>query len=168
MENILVSACLVGQKVRYDGRASDAPGHWLSMWQRQGRLVAVCPEVAGGLEVPRPAAEIEGGDGRDVLAGRARLVTKRGKDVTDSFVAGARYALEVARREQIRMAVLKSRSPSCGSASIYDGSFSNTRVSGRGVTAALLDEQGIRVFSEQQLDEAAQMLERLESRDGES
>ncbi len=162
MEKILVSACLVGRKVRYDGRASQARGNVIEQWRKQGRLVAVCPEVAGGLPVPRPAAEIDGGDGSDVLRGEARLRTGSGADVTQAFVAGAEHALEVARREGIRIAVLKARSPSCGSANIYDGTFSGTLRDGSGVTAALLREQGIRVFSDEELEEAAKELERLE------
>lgn len=164
MEKILISACLVGQKVRYDGRASKSPGNWIERWRRQGRLVAFCPEVAGGLAVPRPAAEIEGGDGMDVLRGEARLHTESGVDVTNAFVRGAEQALEVARREEIRVALLKARSPSCGSASIYDGTFSGTLHAGKGVTAALLGEHGIFVFSEERLEEAAAKIAQLEGR----
>lgn len=162
MEKILVSACLVGRKVRYDGEASDAADDRLESWRREGRLVAVCPEIAGGLSVPRPPAEIRGGDGEDVLEGTARLITDGGEDVTELFVAGARHALEVARRYGLRVAILKSRSPSCGSTTIYDGSFSGTKIEGMGVTAALLRREGLEVFNEKQLDEAARALERLE------
>ncbi len=164
MEKILISACLVGRKVRYDAKASKAPGDWVDCWRRQGRLVPLCPELAGGLSVPRPAAEIVGGEGKDVLSGLARLRTEDGVDVTDAFIAGATQALEVARREGIRVALLKARSPSCGAASIYDGTFSGTMRSGSGVTAALLRDAGIFVFSEEDLDEAAQKIRALEAR----
>lgn len=163
MEKIVVSACLVGRKVRYDGEASTADDGRIERWRRQGRLVAVCPEVAGGLPVPRPAAEVVGGDGEDVIAGDAHLQTEAGKDVTDAFVAGAEHALEVVRRHGIRVAVLKSKSPSCGVETIYDGSFSGTRRDGMGVTAALLRREGVSVFNEHQLDEAARLVEQLES-----
>lgn len=166
MEKILISACLVGREVRYDGRASTAPGDLVEHWQSEGRLVPVCPEVAGGLSVPRPAVEIDGGDGADVVDGQARLRTGEGVDVTDAFVAGAEHALEVARREKIRVAVLKARSPSCGSSSIYDGTFSGTLREGSGVTAALLREHGIAVFSEEELEAVAEEVERLERNSG--
>ena len=156
---ILISACLVGREVRYDGEASVPPGDRIGEWHRRGLLVAVCPEVAGGLSVPRPAAEIVGGDGGDVLDGRARLETEAGDDVTDAFVAGARHALEVAEAHEVRLAILKSKSPSCGSSQIYDGSFSGTRRPGRGVTAALLRREGIEVFSERELDEVARRID---------
>ncbi len=162
MERILISACLVGQKVRYDGEDSKTGQERIERWHQEGRLVAVCPEVAGGLGVPRPAAEIVGGDGQDVLDGDGRLVTEEGEDVTDAFVSGAQHALKVARKHQIRLAVLKSKSPSCGARQIYDGSFTGVRRDGMGVTAALLRRNGIAVFNEGELDEAARVLQRLE------
>lgn len=112
---------------------------------RQGSAVAVCPEVAGGLGTPRRPAEIVGGDGRDVLDGRAGVVDDAGADVTEAFVAGARRALELARRSGATIAVLTDKSPSCGPGEIYDGTFSGTRRTGIGVTAALLARHGIDV-----------------------
>lgn len=162
MEKILISACLVGQKVRYDGRASSSDGEWIGRWQQQGRLVAVCPEVSGGLSVPRPAAEVVGGAGEAVLDGIARLKTEDGRDVTDAFLAGARHALDVARRHEIRLAILKARSPSCGSSKIYDGTFTGTRQDGAGVTTALLRRHGIEVFNEDQLQQVAHRIAELE------
>lgn len=159
MEKILISACLVGRKVRYDAASSAVDDDHIERWRRQGRLVAVCPEVSGGLSVPRPPAEIRSGDGGDVLDGSASVVTDDGTDVTEAFVRGAQFALEVAKSSAARFAVLKSRSPSCGSAEIYDGSFSNTRIGGMGVTAALLRREGIEVFSERELDEVARRIE---------
>ncbi len=157
-DKILVSACLLGHRVRYDAEASTPAGDRLQRWQQAGRLVVVCPEVAGGLSVPRPAAEIRGGDGDDVLDGGARLQTEAGRDVTDAFVAGARHTLEVAQRHGVRFAVLKSKSPSCGTSTIYDGTFSGVRRDGMGVTAALLRRHGIEVFSDRELDELAQRI----------
>ena len=161
MEKVLISACLLGERVRYDGRGFAVSG-WLERWTREGRVVPLCPEVAGGLPVPRPPAEIERGAGSDVLAGNARLATREGVDVTAHFLAGATIALQTARREGIRVAVLKARSPSCGSGRIYDGTFSGTLRDGDGTTAALLRANGVAVFDESQLEEAAAHLAGLE------
>jgi uncharacterized protein YbbK (DUF523 family) len=164
MQHVLVSACLLGSPVRYDGghRRSDAA--LLQQWLAQGRVVPLCPEVAGGLPVPRPAAEIAAAaGGAAVLAGRARVLDAGANDVSAEFIAGARRALELVRANQIRVAVLKEGSPSCGSGSLYDGSFSGSRVPGRGVTAAALEGAGIRVFSEAQLAQAHELLMHLEA-----
>ncbi|MEZ7132035.1 DUF523 domain-containing protein [Nonomuraea sp. AD125B] len=163
MEKILVSACLMGRKVRYDGSAKTSSAAVLADWRAEGRLVSFCPEVAGGLPVPRPAAEIEGGaGGAAVLAGTARVLTSGGDDVTAEFLAGARAALEAARSAGARMAVLKEGSPSCGTLAIHDGSFAGRKNPGQGVTTALLERHGIRVFGEDRLDEAAGYLRTLE------
>ena len=125
MERILVSACLMGRRVRYDGGAKTSSDERLAAWLREGRLVPFCPEVEGGLAVPRPAAEIEGGaGGAAVLSGAARVLATDGSDVTAAFVTGARAALEAARACGARLAVLKEGSPSCGALTIYDGTFS--------------------------------------------
>ncbi len=157
---MLVSACLLGQPVRYDGRASGHPD-LLQAWQKQGRVVPLCPEVAGGLPTPRPPAEIPGGQGGAVLDGEAQVVTVLGEDVSAEFLAGARMALELVRRHGIRMAVLKSGSPSCGNRLVYDGTFSGNKVAGEGVTSALLRREGVLVFSELELEEAARALDLL-------
>jgi uncharacterized protein YbbK (DUF523 family) len=145
----LVSACLVGIPCQYDGgsccndRTQDLA--------TQGSVLPFCPEVAGGLPTPRPPAEIQGGDGHDVLEGRTRVVNIEGKDVTAEFLAGAQQALRVAHRWGIKEAILKARSPSCGVGRIYDGSFSGRLVEGDGVTAALLKREGIIVRNEEQV-----------------
>lgn len=159
LPKVLVSACLLGQPVRYDGRASGHPD-LLQAWQREGRVVPLCPEVAGGLPTPRPPAEIPGGQGGAVLDGEAQVVTIVGEDVSAAFLAGGRLALELVRRHGIRVAVLKSGSPSCGNRLVYDGTFSGSKISGEGVTAALLRREGVLVFSELELDEAAKALGR--------
>lgn len=154
MERVLISACLTGEPVRHDGGAARVNSGILERWRAEGRLVLICPEVAGGLAVPRAAAEIQE-PGSEV----PRVMDLDGKDVTAEFLAGARQALEVAQREGIRVAVLKDGSPSCGSTFVYDGTFRGVRVPGRlGVTAALLRANGIAVFSEGQLDEADEWL----------
>ena len=155
MDRILISACLLGRPVRYDGAGKLLVDPRLDRWQAEGRLVQACPELMGELPVPRPAAEIAGGSGADVLAGRARVVTSTGEDVTAAFVAGAEATLALARRNGCAYALLIDRSPSCGSLQIYDGSFSGQRMVGEGVTAALLAAHGIAVFADHELDRLA-------------
>ncbi len=154
MEKVLVSACLLGAPVRYDDAALIFEDQTLTQWRKEGRLVSICPEVAGGLPVPRPRAEIAGGDGHPVLNGRSSVVSITGQDVTRFFLMGAQKALELARSYNIRFAVFKEGSPSCGSGYIYDGSFSGVKKPGKGVAAALLEKHGIRVFSERNISEA--------------
>jgi uncharacterized protein YbbK (DUF523 family) len=161
MEKVLVSACLLGNPVRYNGKFIPFENQILTDWQSEGRIVPVCPEVAGGLPVPRPRAEILNGDGSLVLDGRTGVITINGQDVTEYFLAGAHKALELARLHEIRLAVLKEGSPSCGSGYIYDGSFSGIKKPGKGVTIALLEMNGIRVFSEHELLEAKNYLKTL-------
>ena len=145
---LLVSACLVGIPCRYDG--GSCSHDQLQALAAQGDVLPICPEVSGGLPPPRPPAEIQGGDGGDVLEGRARVVNIEGKDVTAEFLAGAQKALRVARCRSIKEAILKARSPSCGVGQIYDGSFSGRLVEGNGVTAALLKREGIIVKNEEE------------------
>ncbi len=146
---VLVSACLLGQPVRHDGRDKRSEHPVLQRWLEAGRVLPLCPEIAGGLSVPRWPAEIEAGaGGRAVRAGQARVRDHRGGDVTAAFQAGAEAALALARRHKVCVAVLKAGSPSCGSAWSYDGSFSGLRVAAAGVTAAALQDAGVLVFSE--------------------
>ena len=153
MIRVLVSACLLGEKVRYNGGAATSSSAQLARWISEGRLVPFCPEVAGGFGVPRPAAEI------DRLG---RVTTQAGDDVTDGFMRGAQLALDAARAQNVRIAVLKDGSPSCASELIHDGSFSGRKRSGQGVTTALLERNGIRVFSERRINEAALYLATIE------
>lgn len=167
MQRVLVSACLLGQPVRYNGTDKKSDDGVLARWLNDGRVVAVCPEVAGGLGVPRPPAEIrDGGGGIAVLEGHSRVIARTGSDVTTEFVRGAEAALAKAREAGVRVAVLKEGSPSCGSSYSYDGSFSGTRVSVPGVTTALLRSHGITVFSEAQWAEADAALRALEDDGG--
>ena len=161
-QKVLVSRCLLGHRVRYDGGASGPYGQ-LARWQDEGRIIALCPEVAGGLPTPRAPAEIPGGQGLDVLNGKAPVMTSEGEDVTAAFMDGAQQALALVNRHGIRIAILKANSPSCGNVQTYDGSFSGVNVEGQGVTAALLAGAGVQVFSELQLDDAARALARLEA-----
>ena len=157
---ILISRCLLGEPVRYDGGAKPLNHPLLRQWNEQGLLVPICPELLGGLSVPRKPAEIVGGDGADVLAGRARVLTIDGEDVTAAFIAGARLARDLAEREGCAFALLKENSPSCGTHRIADGSFSGVRKPGQGVTAALLRAAGLRVFGETMLESLARALRR--------
>lgn len=161
MDKILVSRCLLGHRVRYDGGAS-GPFDLLEQWISEGRVVPLCPEVAGGLPTPRAAAEIPGGQGGEVLDGIAAVMTTEGEDVSAQFLDGARQALELVRKHGIRVAVLKANSPSCGNLLTYDGTFSGVKVSGEGVTAALLKRHGVQVFSELELPQTALALTQLD------
>jgi len=152
MEKILISACLLGRPVRYDGRSCPFECSRIDLWQANGLLVPVCPEMDGGLPVPRPPAEITPGGGPGVWEGTARVVTGPA-DVTQFFIKGAQAALEKAVACGIKTALLKQKSPSCGSCRIYDGSFSRSLVDGMGVTTALLRQNGILVFGEDQINE---------------
>lgn len=150
---ILISACLLGRPVRYDGKGKPLHHPAIVRWQAEGRIVGYCPEQAGGLPTPRPPAEIEGGmGGEDVIEGRARVVENTGRDVSAAFVEGGRKAVEFARTNGCAFALLIDGSPSCGSGFIYDGSFSAIRHPGHGVTAALMRRAGIAVYSDREID----------------
>ncbi len=148
MKRFLVSACLAGVPCRHDGRANLVEA--VAEMVARGEAVAICPEVAGGLPVPRVEAEVQGGSGDAVLQGRARVVGADGRDLTESFLAGAHAALRLARAFGATAAVLKARSPSCGSGAIYDGTFSRKLVPGDGVAAALLKRAGLEVMSDEE------------------
>jgi len=162
MKKILISGCLVGQKVRYHGNDALCHHKTLEKWQNEGRLIAICPEVSAGLPIPRPSCEIQGGTGLAVLNGKAKVITHNGIDRTATFLVGANKALEIAKLHSIKIAILKSNSPSCGNNSIYDGTYTGTIISGIGVTAALLTQNGLFVFNENQIDEAEKILHELE------
>ncbi len=142
---ILVSACLLGVNCRYDGGNSRDENAINRL--KTDELIPVCPEEAGGLSTPRPPIEIVGGDGNDVLDGKAKVMTIDGEDKTEEFLKGARHALELAQSQSATRVILKAKSPSCGCGTIYDGSFSGTLISGDGVTTALLKRHGIEVIT---------------------
>lgn len=164
MELVLVSACLLGEAVRYNGSDKRSDHAILQRWRQEGRVVAICPEVAGGLPVPRPPAEIvNGAGGASVLAGTAHVLASTAHDVTAEFIRGAEVAAQLAQSHGIRVAVLKEGSPSCGSSYTYDGTFTGTRAVHPGVTTALLQQAGVRVFSEHQFAEADVVLQEIEA-----
>lgn len=137
---ILVSACLLGLKTRFDAGDAYSKDALASL---EGRvIIPVCPEQLGGLPTPRPRAEIREGGGADVIEGRARVIDENGRDVTAAFMRGASEVLKVARLTGAAEAYLKEKSPSCGVESIKAGS--NT-IAGSGVTAALLERSGLTI-----------------------
>jgi len=155
MPKILISACLLGHKVRYDGKDNLQNNTELQVWIKAGKVVTICPEMAGGLPTPRPPAEIQyNKSAKEVLSGKAKIITIDGDDVSAEYMAGAQKALALAKQHHISVAILKARSPSCGSQQVYDGRHSKKLVDGMGVTAALLSQHGIQVFDETEIDQA--------------
>lgn len=142
-EILLISECLLGVSCRYDGGSRPMPSELLVQLMERYILVPVCPEQLGGLETPRAPSERQG----------ERVVSSCGKDVTAQYIRGAEQALYLAERFHCSKALLKERSPSCGSGDIYDGSFSGRLVAGSGVTAELLEKSGITVYGESRIKE---------------
>ncbi len=145
-EKILLSACLAGINCVYDG--SNKLHSFFAGMHKRKEVIIFCPEALGGLKIPHSPSEIKGGDGFDCLCGKARVLSKEGKDVTEFFIKGAESVLELAKKSGSRKAVLKSKSPSCSCGWIFDGTFSGKLISGYGVTAALLKKNGIEVISD--------------------
>lgn len=141
MEKILISACLVGINCRYDGKSK--VNNDVEPLRRYFDFILICPEVDGGLPTPRAPSERKG----------TKVINSLKEDNTLFFSKGARRALQLAQDNNIRFAILKSKSPSCGSKLIYDGTFSRTLVPGNGVTTDLLLAHGIEVFSEDQIED---------------
>lgn len=137
---ILVSACLLGHACRYDGQSKPHAG--VAELLKKHTLVPICPEVQGGLPTPRPPAEIQDN----------RVVNSEGRDVTDFYQRGAQAALELAKILGADTAVLKQRSPSCGSGQIHNGKFDGGLVDGWGIAAKLLRDNGIAVYSENEVE----------------
>ena len=147
---ILVSACLAGETCRYDGRSNLIPA--IRAMVEAGKAVTVCPEVDGGLSIPRAPSEIQP-DGR--------VVNNQGQDVTAEYERGASIALAACRANHCSCAILKARSPSCGKGTVYDGTFSHVCVPGNGITAELLLANGIAVYTDEELGKAMET-ERME------
>ena len=151
-EKLLISACLLGEKCRYDGGGKPIPD--VERLRERCELVPVCPERLGGLPTPRTPAERVG----------ERVMSKTGEDVTGAFRTGAEKALETAVAHGARLALLKERSPSCGCGYIYDGSFSGKVISGDGVTAELLARSGIGIYGESHIEELIEEMYRRQKR----
>ncbi|MGK0272525.1 MAG: hypothetical protein ACI88H_003197 [Cocleimonas sp.] len=163
--NILISACLLGNPVRYDGTDLFIDHPLIKKWLDQDRLIAVCPEVEGGMSVPRAPAEITNGDGKSVLGGKSRVIDSEGEDVTNAFIKGALKTLKMALDNECVAAILTEHSPSCGSNRVYDGSFTKTKRDGVGVTTSMLEQNHIPVFNQEQLEDLQQYLENGEYQD---
>ncbi|MGP7818865.1 DUF523 domain-containing protein [Niallia sp. 01092] len=146
---IVVSSCLAGLMVRYNGTHS--LHHKVQQLINEKKAIAVCPELLGGFNTPREPAEIVGGDGADVLAGKAKVLELSGADVTETYIDGAYKTLKIVKELGASIVVLKENSPSCGSAFIYNGDFKGRKIKGMGVTTALLRQNGIQVISEEEL-----------------
>lgn len=148
---IIVSACLLGLNTTYNGEANATS--LLQKYSVRGKFIPVCPEQLGGLPTPRIPVEIINGTGQDVLAGRSVVQGEQGDKVTPQFIKGAKEVLKIVEMFRVSAAILKERSPSCGVNYIYDGSFSHCRMPGQGVTAAILKEYNIPIYSEEDLTE---------------
>ena len=139
---LLISMCLLGEPCRYDGKSLPMSGAVIERLKEKYILVPVCPEQEGGLPTPRIPAERKG----------EKVVRRDGVDVTAEYARGAETALSLCRKHNISIALMKAKSPSCGAGLIYDGSFSGTLTAGDGVTAALLSENGIKVYTENDIN----------------
>ena len=140
MEKILISACLVGDKTRYDGKSNYHP--LVKQLLEKYELVPFCSEVEGGLSIPRKPSEIV----------KDKVINKDGKDVTRNYVSGAQKALNICKYLDIKIAILKDGSPACGVHEIHDGNFKGRKIKGMGVTASLLSKNGIKVISEDEIE----------------
>ncbi|MEC5319715.1 DUF523 domain-containing protein [Brenneria populi subsp. brevivirga] len=153
MSKILISACLSGFPVRYNGSDKKSVAAYLAQWRQQSRLVVFCPELAAGFPTPRPSAEIAASrNGNAVIAQGARVVEATGADVTERYILGAWLTLQMAKQHGCRFALLTEGSPSCGSNVIYSGKFDGKQTPGNGVTAELLKTHGIEVFSDKEIE----------------
>ena len=139
-EKILVSACFLKEGYKYSGGANI--NNKISKLAEKYEFILICPEVEGGLSTPRRPSEIVGN----------KVVNNIGEDVTAEFTRGAQLALEAARKNNCTKAILKAKSPSCGKGMIYDGTFSHKTIKGNGVAAQLLIDNGIEVYTEDELD----------------
>ncbi|MDO7469475.1 DUF523 domain-containing protein [Acinetobacter baumannii] len=148
---LLISACLIGEPVRYDGRSCLHTA--LKQLFLNKKAHALCPELLGGFTTPRLPAEIVGGTGQDVLDGKAKILDSSGLDVTELYLKGAYRTLDIARQIQATCVVLKENSPSCGSQKIYNGTFQGEKITGVGITTALLQRHGFEVISENEIEE---------------
>jgi uncharacterized protein YbbK (DUF523 family) len=163
MRRILVSGCLGGRPIRFDGTAVEVASAIWDRWVAQGRLVHVCPELAVGFPVPRLPAEIVGGTATAVLRGNAQVREVAGNDVTELFREAAREAVARAQAADVALAVLVDGSPTCGSTYVHDGLFAGGTVPGRGLAAELLVRSGVPVFNQTQLEAADALLAQIEA-----
>lgn len=147
---ILVSACLYGVNCKYNGENNYVKE--LNEILKDEEVILVCPEEMGEMNTPRDPSEIVKGTGKDVLKGKAKVISKSGYDCTEHFLKGAYKTLEIAKNNNCKWAILKSKSPSCGYGKVYNGCFDGNKINGNGVTAELLIQNGIKVFTEKDLN----------------
>lgn len=148
---VLVSACLVGEMVRYDGKVNINEELIKRLNENNIEIIPFCPEVESGLSVPRNPSEIKNGDGEAVLKRESKVINNKGEDVTDYILKGANLALERALSLDIKAALLKDGCASCGSSYVFDGNFNGTRVEGKGIATLFLERNNIKVFNENQI-----------------
>lgn len=141
MENLLISSCLVGNNTKYNGKNNYLP--LIEELKKKYNFIVICPEVMGGLPIPRDPSEIQGN----------KVISNSGKDVTTEYNLGAKIALDLAIKYNCKKALLMEKSPSCGVRKIYDGTFSKTLIDGMGITTRLLYENGIEVYSKDEIDQ---------------
>ena len=146
MKKILISACLCGVNCKYNGGNNFNKD--IKTLYDEGKAILICPEALGGLKTPRTPREITFGTGIDVLEGRAKVLSKVGVDSTIAFIKGAKEALKIAKENNIKVAILKAKSPSCGNGYIYNGKFNGKLIEGNGVASELLIKNGIKVYNE--------------------
>ena len=140
MEYLLISSCLLGNNVKYNGKNNYASG--IEKLKNKYELIIICPEVMGGLPIPRIPSEIL----------NDKVINKEGKDVTTNFICGMEKAVELVKKYNIKKALLKEGSPSCGSHYIYDGTFTGTKVDGLGITSRALTKLGVKIYNEKEID----------------
>lgn len=145
--NLIISSCLCGNNTKYNGGNNLIDK--LDILEEKFNLITICPEVFGGLTTPRNPSEIIGD----------KVYSNKGLDVTENFVSGAKLALDILKKHNAKYALLKEGSPSCGVHKVYDGTFSGIKISGSGVTTKMFKELGIKVYSENEIDELLKIVE---------
>ena len=146
---IIVSACLLGENCKYSGGNNKSEN--VIKYLEDKEYILVCPEQLGGLSTPRNPSEIityGNKDGNDVLSGCTKVLSNKGIDVTKNFIQGAEETLKIAKEHNVKTAILKAGSPSCGYKKIYDGTFLGNKIQGMGVTAAILNKENIALLDE--------------------
>ena len=146
MEKIIISSCLLGNNCKYNGLNNY--NSLVEELKKYYELIPICPEVFGGLNIPRDPSEIKGDS----------VISKNNKDVTNEFYLGANIALDIAKKNNIKIAILKEGSPSCGNNYIYDGTFTKTKINGSGITARLFKDNNIKIYTENEINELLKLL----------
>jgi len=146
MKKLLVSSCLLGEKVKYNGKDNKLIASQLEKISKKYQIISFCPEVEGGLPTPRVPCEA-------ISIDPLKIINKNGNEKTKEFILGAKKTLELCKKENITIALLKANSPSCSSEYIYDGTFTSTKIKNDGVTSALLKKHNIKIYDENKIDE---------------